>query len=69
MDDEYMDKVYDNHKAVRAAQREAEGRCGTCGAFNGPTHLCPNVTLLPRPMAWWARKIASEREQQRGEQR
>lgn len=25
------------------AARTKEGRCGNCGAFDGPTHRCPEV--------------------------
>lgn len=27
-------------------QRVDEGRCGNCGAFDGPDHRCPEVVLI-----------------------
>lgn len=37
---------WQRHDDALWAQREEEGRCGQCGAFDGPNHLCPHIQQL-----------------------
>lgn len=60
--DEYMDRVYENNLARREEEREAEGRCGTCGAFNGPDHECPHITKLRRTAPAFYREVKAHQQ-------
>lgn len=39
-----MDWFTQRHDDAIWAARVEEGRCGNCGAYDGPTHRCPSRT-------------------------
>jgi hypothetical protein len=47
-DDDDFDRLEQDRALdeARASLREEEGRCGGCGAFQGPNHICPHIQQL-----------------------